>query len=416
MNTRLNAAVDYVGAEEIFIIEPMMPEDVAVHQESVTIEQTSSGGALDLWHTSESEPAYFIYKNTLNVENSGDACDVDIVVPLCPGLDYLPFEKVKLKLNSISQTPDVSYSSLLNLNPSFINYTTYYNNRVSAMNVPNDVVGYYYEFTPTNDEEAYIEFSIAANSTRILSSDYLERTNWTDKNIIHFKYWASEEPSSLILMDCPLSTYTLENVTMTQKQITFSEFFHKVFDVGEREEAQGLVRILLDQLRLDYYHYTYDDLHAKSTMVSSLVFFSYSIHLPAGQSEIKISYPLYYSFLLDDNKVYATIVPKSNSNGNLVEQYEFSYKIGNPFQYFDSTDFEESEVTGIYKAKSTDYPSYNLHFLISQEEELETADAPDLYFIMFVLGIAMLPIVIFIGVIVLVIVAIKKKSKPKTHY
>ena len=412
---------DYNDVEMAYFIEPMFPNDLPIEIEAITITHDEESSQLSIWNTMDGTQPALLYNNTLTIQNDGPVRDIDICIPYYNNYRTNLYDLIYLKVNNVKQNPVVSYGNMMGINPSYADYEALRQSSYDAVLSIDESIGYLYEFSVIDsDLKAYVEFDYFINSNRLLTSHDIHQVNWNYSGVYGMSYDIKEENTTLLSMDRTMSFTKEENITYVVNPITLRDFFDLLFtDTTDYDNAEGLVKMIMDRMITGNFYYTYQQLRQIVTTYQQLMFYTYHLSLPTGESSINITYQFPYRMpTANYGGIYATLVTTSNQFGNQIQSYNASYTIKSPFNYFTSDDFEEIvNSPGVYSTTNSTFPTHNITFLSALTDEEDTNQTPDSdpFLILVMIGMIMVPLLIFLAIIAIIFIVVVRKRKPKAY-
>lgn len=398
---------DYIETYQMYFIEPIFTEALNIVSEDIVIQQLSPSSRLSLVYQ---EKPKLEYNSLLTLINEGAGKNVKIIVPYYNYYDSNIYSKISLKVNNLKQNPLVAFSKQSEQSLAFLNYNNSYNSRYDIENINNNFVGYFYQFSRKEEvDQPYVEFIHSLLSSRLFVSDYLERLEMLNYDTYHFGYLGDN--TSILSMDRKLSFVNEINVSYTEEPLFLNDFFDFLFKKNPYyDKAKALVAIELDSFGQNDYQY-FQEIIQNIDSNRYLTYYSYEIFLPAGLSEISINYTYPYTINTSNtNRIKANIITKSNEYKTQVSLYKVSYILDEPFFHF-SSDSLKLEEDRTYSYTDTQIPFYNLglEVLTQKVENFEPTNDDNL--LLSSLTMLVLPIAIFVGIIIPVIILMVRKKK-----
>jgi hypothetical protein len=223
--------------------------------------------------------------------------------------------------------------------------------------------------------------------------------------------------ASLLSADSELVWTAEENVTSTVRTIHFDEFYEMVFGNLDYDFAQSILLGIMEPENYDQLYYSFDGLRSRVKNRKNVMFYQYEVPVPQGTSELTITYKQSYDSILinQSEPIFVTIVTSTLQEHPSTWPYQVTYTMDGAYNIFISDDFARipGDEVGRYRCERETIPSHNLSFLVMYESEDPVEDVGDPYILLLGIGIIMIPVVLFVGIVIFVIIVITRKNKRK---
>lgn len=407
---------EYYRTQDIYMIEPMIDGDVKILSEAIDITHFTPSLELKTWTTIE-KPS-LVYDATIVLQNDDPLKTIDVVVPYYGEYQNNLHDVVSVKLDGVKQNPAVNLGEIRPDTIAFLDYTADYSTSISMENHANPVVGYLYELEAKNPmQQGYVEFQYNPLSTRLFSEFDINELNYHSGGYHEMRYYLMNGHASLLSADRELVWTVEENVTSTVRTIHLDEFYEMVFDTHDYTFAQSILLGIMEQENYDQLFYSFDNLQSLVRNKKNVMFYHYEIPAPQGTSELTITYKQSYDYILlnQSDPIFLTIVTSPLKDHPSDWPYQVTYTIDEPYDVFVSEDFARipGDEVGRYRCEGETIPSHNLSFLVFYESEDPVEDVGDSYILLLGIGIIMIPVVLFVGILIFVIIVITRKNKKK---